>query len=103
MASVADSQICINHFVQRPTTTTTTSIMSWFSSSKGYESDEFEETATPFWETAVVTLTDGERRKPNYYEGLIPLWPHLGQLMVRDDFETRRVFRCDARGDDALV
>ena len=64
--------------------------MSWFSSSKGYESDEFEESATPFWETAVVSLSDGERRKPNYYEGLIPLWPHLGQLMVRDDFEKRR-------------
>ena len=99
MASVADSQTCINHFVQQPTTPS----MSWFSSSKGYESDEFEDNATPFWETAVVSLTDGERRKPNYYEGLIPLWPHLGQLMVRDDFETHRVVRCEARGDDVLV
>ena len=39
----------------------------------------------PFWETDVVTLGERERREANYYEGLRPLWPKLGQLMVRAD------------------
>ena len=45
--------------------------------------DEFEDIPSPFWETDVVAMGEREKREPNYYEGLQPLWPKLGQLMVR--------------------
>jgi hypothetical protein len=61
--------------------------MPWFGGGgdDDFVGDEFEDSMPPFWETDVVTLSDADRRSPNYYEGLEPLWPRLGQLMVRDD------------------
>jgi len=58
--------------------------MGWwpFSSTDDVER-EMEDIEPPFWESDVVELGDVERRKANYYEGLHPLWPKLGQLMVR--------------------
>ena len=71
--------------------------MKWFGGDEGeFDGDEFEDSMPPFWETDVVTLSDADRRAPNYYEGLEPLWPRLGQLMVRDDDDDDD----DARTDD---
>ena len=61
-----------------------------------FAGDELEDVPPPFWETDVVTLGERERREANYYEGLRPLWPKLGQLMVRAD-AMRRV----GTGEDA--
>lgn len=49
-----------------------------------FAGDELEDVPPPFWETDVVVLGERERREANYYEGLRPLWPKLGQLMVRN-------------------
>ena len=50
-----------------------------------FDGDEFDDVLPPFWETDVVQLTERDRREVNLYEGLQPLWPKLGQLMVRRD------------------
>ncbi len=72
--------------------------MKWFGGDEGeFDGDEFEDSMPPFWETDVVTLSDADRRAPNYYEGLEPLWPRLGQLMVRDGDDDDDD---DARTDD---
>ena len=55
-----------------------------------FDGDELDDVAPPFWETDVVQLTERDRREVNLYEGLQPLWPKLGQLMVRRDGRRRR-------------
>jgi hypothetical protein len=65
--------------------------MSWFwFGANDDEAHDMEDYLPPFWETDVVELGERERRKANYYEGLQPLWPRLGQLMVRVDAPRER-------------
>jgi hypothetical protein len=60
--------------------------MAWLWFGAAEEDDIYlDDVEPPFWETDVVTLGERERRQANYYEGLQPLWPRLGQLMVRGD------------------